>query len=344
MREILKIIKPYDAGIFSEGEVINLSSNENPYEPSEEVKRAYLSALTKINRYPDAGYPKLKKAISDYLCVEQDRISVGCGSSELISRVFDALIDDLDRVVVPMPSYSLYLLYAFLRDASVLTPIFKNYELDEGFFDDLNAKLTVVCSPNNPTGNTVKRKILEKIAENSEYLVIDEAYVEFSDESHIDFALELDNVIILRSFSKFFGLAGLRVGYAISSKEIASAIEKIRLPFAISVPAVEAAISAIRSIEYYEDLKKKIIAERERMFVELKKMGFEVLPSKANFLLTKTAGRDIADYLAKRGILVRKLENLLGLEGLYLRITIGKKDENDTLLATLRSYCCESAT
>lgn len=116
-------------------------------------------------------------------------------------------------------------------------------------------------------------------------MVIDEAYAEFSDENFLEFALEFDNVIILRSFSKFFGLAGLRIGYAISSREIANAIEKIRLPFAISAPAVEAAISAIGSIDYYEELKKKIISERERIFSELRRMGFEVLPSKANFCL-----------------------------------------------------------
>lgn len=337
MRGILKIIEPYDAGIFPEGEVINLSSNENPYEPSEEVKKAYINALTKIGRYPDASYSKLKKAISEYLGVEKERISVGCGSSELISRVFDALVEEADKVVIPMPSYSLYLLYAFLRNAIVLTPVFKNYELDESFFDEIDATLTVICSPNNPTGNTVRKKVVERIAENSKYLVIDEAYAEFSDENFLEFALEFDNVIILRSFSKFFGLAGLRIGYAISSREIANAIEKIRLPFAISAPAVEAAISAIGSIDYYEELKRKIISERERIFSELRRMGFEVLPSKANFLLVR-AEKDMAEFLKESGIVVRRIENVLGLDGVHLRITVGRENENDALLDTLRSY------
>ncbi|MEM4702001.1 MAG: histidinol-phosphate transaminase, partial [Archaeoglobaceae archaeon] len=292
--------------------------------------------------YPDASYSRLKLAISKYLNVEPDMISVGCGSSELISRVCEVLVEEMDKVVIPMPSYSLYMLYAFLRNASVVTPIFKNYELEVEAFEDLKAKLTIICSPNNPTGNTVGKKVVERIAENSEYVLIDEAYAEFSDESFVDFVTEFDNIIILRSFSKFFGLAGLRIGYAISSRDVAEAIEKIRLPFAISTTGLETAISAIESLDYYQQIKKEIVLERERVSSKLREMGFEVLPSKANFLLVKVDG-EVFDFLLKRGIVVRKIERVLGLEGSYLRITIGKKEENDALLDAIKSYSCESS-
>lgn len=338
----MRIINPYDAGVFPEGEVINLSSNENPYKPSKAVKKAYLDSMTKINRYPDASYSKLKIAISEYLGIEPERISVGCGSSELISRVCEVLVEELDRVVIPMPSYSLYLVYAMLREASISTPIFEKYEINPNFFEDLKPKLTIICSPNNPTGNTVKKDVVERILESSEYVLIDEAYAEFSDENFLNFVLEFDNVIVLRSFSKFFGLAGLRIGYAISNKEISDAIEKIRLPFAISSPGVEAAISAIKSIEYYIEVRNKIIMERERIFYELKKMEFEVFPSKANFLLVKVQN-DVFEFLKDKDVFVRRIDNLIGLEGRYLRITIGKKEENNVLIKFLRSYRCKSS-
>ncbi|MEM1578498.1 MAG: histidinol-phosphate transaminase [Archaeoglobaceae archaeon] len=338
MRNVLRIINPYEPGIFPEGEVINLSSNENPYEPSEAVKNAYMHSLSRINRYPDASYSKLKKAISDYTGVETERIAVGCGSSELISCICEALVEELDKVVIPMPSYSLYAIYAMLRNSSILMPVFENYELEANLFEEERPKLTILCSPNNPTGNVVEKKVVEKIAESSEFLVIDEAYAEFSEENLLAFALQFDNVIVLRSFSKFFGLAGLRIGYAIASKEIANAIEKIRLPFAISSPAVEVAISAIKSLDYYLELKKKIISERERVFMELKKLGLVVYPSKANFLLVKTTD-DLFELLLSKGIVVRNLINLIGLEGKYLRITIGRREENDALLNVLKLYC-----
>lgn len=343
MRSVLKIINPYDPGIIPEGEVVNLSSNENPYEPSEKVKKAFFEAAAKINRYPDASYSRLKKAISDFLGVEIERISVGCGSSEIISRVCDAIVEELDTVVVPMPSYSLYLLYAMLRGANLVTPIFRGYEIDSGIFEELRPKLSMICSPNNPTGNKVRKEVVEKIVECSEFVLIDEAYVEFSDEQLLNFALEFDNVIVLRTFSKFFGLAGLRIGYAISSGEIAEAIEKIRLPFAISSVAVEAAISAIESFEYYASIRNRIVEERERMARELRDLGLKVYPSYANFLLVEI-DRKAFDFLLNRGIVVRKVENFLGLEGAHLRITVGRREENDALIEALRSYLRESPT
>lgn len=343
MRNVLKIINPYDPGIFPEGEVINLSSNENPYEPSEAVKNAYMRSLSKINRYPDASYSKLKKAISDYTGVESERIAVGCGSSELIWCICEALIEELDKVVIPMPTYSLYTIYVMLRNSSILMPVFENYELKPDFFEEERPKLTILCSPNNPTGNVVEKRVVEKIAESSEFLVIDEAYAEFAEETLLELALQFDNLIILRSFSKFFGLAGLRIGYAIASKEVANGIEKIRLPFAISSPAVEVAISAIKSLDYYIELKKKIISERERVFREIKKLGLTVYPSKANFLLVK-ATDDLFEFLLSKRIVVRNLVNLFGLEGKFLRITIGRKEENDELLKLLELYCSYTST
>lgn len=336
MRGVVKFINPYDAGVFPEGEVILLNSNENPYEPSEEVKKVYLESLSKINRYPDASYQKLKKAISDYLGVELENIAVGCGSSELISRVCDVVVEELDKVAIPMPSYSLYLTYAMLRDSSLLLPVFKDYKITPEFFEEEKPKLSIICSPNNPTGNTVDRKIVERIAESSEFVLIDEAYAEFAKRNLLDLFHEFENVIILRSFSKFFGLAGLRIGYAIARKDLAEALEKVRLPFAIPTPGVATAISALKSLDYYLELRNKIVEERERVFHKLKNLGIEVYESETNFLLFKSM-KSVFEKLFENKIVVRRLSGLIGLEGEFIRTTIGKREENDKLIQILES-------
>lgn len=340
MRNVVRIINPYDAGLFPEGDVILLNSNENPYEPSEEVKKAYIESLSRLNRYPDASYPKLKKAISEYTGFEVENIALGSGSSELISRVCEILVEELDKVAIPMPSYSLYLTYAMLRNASLLLPIYEGYSLTADFFEEEKPKLSIICSPNNPTGNTVERKIVERIAENSEYVLIDEAYAEFAEKNLLSLVHEFENVIVLRSFSKFFGLAGLRIGYAVASKEIAGALEKVRLPFAIPTPGVSTAIAAIKSLDYYMELREKIIRERERVSRELKRFGFEVFPSEANFVLFK-AGKEIFERLLTRKIVVRILSGFMGLKGDFIRMTIGKEEENDKVLEIL-SECSKT--
>ncbi len=342
MREVVRIINPYDPGLFPEdlpiedSKVIQLGSNENPYDPSDEVKKAYLEALREIRLYPHAGYRKLKEAISEYTGLSVENIAVGCGASELINCVCEALVEELDRVVIPVPSYTLYAIYAMLRNAALHFPFFENYRVRADGVVDLKPKLTFICSPNNPTGNTVDKKVIEEIAEGSEYVVVDEAYAEFSGKSCIDLVGEFDNLIVLRSFSKFFGLAGMRVGYALASKDIVEAIEKVRLPFAISYPAMRTAVAAIRSVKYYEEIRDRIVEERERLFSKLKEFDWlEPYPSEANFILVKVHKDGIVEKLASRGIIVRNVTGLMGLDGEHVRITVGKPEENDRLIEAL---------
>ncbi len=342
MREVVKIINPYDPGLFPEDlpikdlKVIQLGSNENPYDPSDEVKKAYLEALKDIRLYPHAGYIKLKEAISEYVGVEVKNIAVGCGASELINCVCQTLVEELDRVVIPVPSYTLYAIYAMLRNATLHFPFFENYKIKADEVVDLRPKLTFICSPNNPTGNTIDKRVVEEIAGGSDYVVVDEAYAEFSGKSCVDLVQDFDNVIVLRSFSKFFGLAGMRVGYALASKNIVEGLEKVRLPFAISYPAVRTAIAAIKSVKYYEKIRDRIVRDREDLFRKLKKFDWlEPYPSEANFILVKVHRDGIVEKLASRGIIVRNVTGLMGLEGEHVRITVGKPEENERLIEAL---------
>ena len=340
MRDVVRFINPYDPGLFPEDfpdrVMVNLASNENPYEPSEEVKNAYLRAVNGISRYPKADYARLKKAIAEYTGFDTENIAVGCGASELISCVCNVLLEELDRVVIPMPSYTLYSIYAMLRNASLSFPVFEGYMVDADAIAEEGAKLVFLCSPNNPTGNSLSRKVVEKVAENAEYVVLDEAYVEFADNSKLEMVEEFDNLIVLRSFSKFFALAGMRVGYAVCSRDIAEAIEKVRLPFGTSHPAVETAIAALISLDYYKEIRDKIVAERDRLIEELKKIEWlEVYPSEANFVLVKAMKEGVIEKLVERGFIVRDA-SIMGLEGLHVRITVGKREENDRLIETLK--------
>ncbi|WP_456478616.1 histidinol-phosphate transaminase [Geoglobus ahangari] len=331
MRRVVDFINEYDPGPFPEDfdrEVIQLASNENPYPPAENVIAAIKNRIFKINRYPSPYYRELKKAISEYTGFGVENIAVSSGASDIIRLVTDILLDPLDRVLVPMPSYTMYVMYSMLREASLETRVYEGYRID-GCYE--RGKLAFLCSPNNPTGNVVERKVIEEFLQNFEYVVVDEAYCEFSGTSCADLLEHYDNLIVLRSFSKFFGLAGMRVGYAIADEKVVRAIEKIRNPFSLSMLGQIAAVEALKSVEYYRRVAEIILSERERMRRELEKR-FYVYESSANFLLVKHDVPDIAERLMEEGVLVRDVTGLEGLDGPHFRVTVGRKEENDRFL------------
>ncbi|NOY10800.1 MAG: histidinol-phosphate transaminase [Archaeoglobi archaeon] len=331
MRRVVDFINEYDPGPFPEDfdrEVIQLASNENPYPPAENVIAAIKNSIFRINRYPSPYYRELKKAISEYTGFGVENIAVSSGASDIIRLVTDILLDPLDRVFVPMPSYTMYVMYSMLREASLETRVYEGYRID-GCYE--RGKLAFLCSPNNPTGNVVERKVIEEFLQNFEYVVVDEAYCEFSGISCADLLEHYDNLIVLRSFSKFFGLAGMRVGYAIADEKVVRAIEKIRNPFSLSMLGQIAAVEALKSVEYYRRVAEIILSERERMRRELEKR-FYVYESSANFLLVKHDVPDIAERLMEEGVLVRDVTGLEGLDGPHFRVTVGRKEENDRFL------------
>jgi len=345
MRPTIRIINPYDAGLFPEDlvrrgfdikKIIQLASNENPYPPPEEVVEAIKRSIEVASRYPQPGYRELKEGIAEYVGCSVENVVPAAGASELIKLVVDAVVEPLDRVVIPMPSYSYYALASMLRDASIIFPEFEGYRVQPELPD---GKLLFLCSPNNPTGNGIERGVVEEIVENfNGYVVLDEAYVEFSGKTCVDMVESHDNLIVLRTFSKFFGLAGLRVGYAVTSPEMASALEKIRSPFSISQPAYLAAIAALKRIDYFMEIKAKILKERERLREELSKF-FEIYPSDANFLLCKHSFAELASKLLEKGIIVRDVTGLMGLKGFHVRITVGREEENSRLIEAIEEIC-----
>lgn len=343
IRNVIRILNPYEAGNsakrLKKGYIV-LCSNENPYPPHPAVIDAIKQELGKVNRYPDPEYRELKVAIAEYLGVEVDQIAVGNGASEILGNICTAVLDVMDAVTIPIPSYTMYAILAMLRDASLNFVEYPYYRIDS---EDLiekagQSKLMFLCSPNNPTGNTIEN--LEYILSNFNGLVVlDEAYAEFSKENAIKLIDDYDNIVIVRTLSKFFGLAGLRIGYAVSKNlELIEALEKIRLPFCINNIAVRAAMAALENVEYYRRIRDKIVEEREKLVKELERFEqLEVFPSQANFLLVRVKDEiGLAKRLEEKGIAVRDVSGLMGLKGEHVRITIGREEENRTLVEALK--------
>ncbi len=352
VRGVIHIINPYDPGKFPEdisrrygipeAEVISLSSNENPFPPPDSVRKVYEQAYSKINLYPHPYYHDLKERISDYIGVDEELIAVGNGASELLKMICEVNLEAFDPVTIPIPGYTLYAILAMLMDASIRFVEFPKYKIDGDEVVKNDGKLIFLCSPNNPTGNLVPEKEIRKILKETEgTVVVDEAYVEFSERSHLHLLKKYENLMLVRSFSKFFSLAGLRVGYAVGNSEIIEAIEKVRLPFNISYISAIVAKACLDSLDYFKSMRDKIIRERKRVERELSKFNdLEVYPSDSNFILVKINREEnfetkFQESFERKGIILRNVTGLLGLEGIHFRITIGREDQNNKLLEVM---------
>lgn len=345
LRGILEILQPYEAGETLEG-VVRLGSNENPYPPPRDVLRELRRALRRVNRYPDASYRRLKEKLSTYTGVPASCISVGNGASEVLDNVCKIALNPMDRVVIPVPSYGMYAFLSMLREASLelveTEPRGFRVKAEDILGASGGAKLVFLCSPNNPTGRVIERRELIKIIEGTGALVVvDEAYYEFCGKTIADRVEEYENLVVVRSMSKFFGLAGLRLGYALSNPRVTRMLEKVRLPFNVSTPAERAAVKALENQGFYREILREIIEERRLLAREIGHIkGLRVFPSEANFLLVRLPcavnASELAEALLKEKVMVRNVSGVPGLKNNYLRITIGRKRENRRLLSVLK--------
>ncbi len=353
MRDVVRYVEPYDPGLFPQDiierygidrrSVINLASNESAFSPPARVVEAVQRALKSVNRYPDPKSRRLKAALSKAVGVDERQICVGAGATQLLDTACKIFLDPLDLVAMPVPTYSLYVHLAMLREArlELVETSPPDFSLDVDSFVERakDAKMTFICSPNNPTGSVVERAALEEIAESCHgVVVVDEAYADFTRQSACDLVQSHPNLIVIRSMSKYLSLAGLRVGYAVADEEVASTMEKVRLPFSVSSLAEEAAVAALSSSKHYERAKNRIVSERDWLLSRLKSLdGIEPVPSHANFILVKV-NRDVphlVELLGKKGVLIRDLAGVIGLHGHYVRITVGTRNENLGLLQHL---------
>ena len=323
--------------------IIKLDANENNYGTPPAVQRA-LASLSETHRYPDASQTDLRYVLSIYTGVPADYLLAGNGSDELLSFIAQVMLQPSDRILICPPTFSQYAFYARLKNCEVISvPRKADFSLDmDGIFTTLQThspKILYLDNPGNPTGFSIPLGDIAKLLALPVLIVLDEAYLEFTgSKSLIVEVPDRQNLVVLRTFSKWAGLAGFRVGYGAFPKWLGDALWQAKSPFNVTVPAMTAAIAALNEEKVLKSNIARIIADRDRLAAELNRFnGLSVYPSDANFLLVKVepsfgkSAVQISEHLKEQGILVRPFENLDSL-----RITIGKTDEMESLLGALR--------
>ncbi len=324
---------------------IKLDQNENPHEPPEALKKELyeLIASRPWSRYPPLETRELREALSRYTGVDPDGIVVGNGSNEIIQAIFMAVVSPGSKIVIPLPTFYIYHLIGKMMESEVIeVPLREDYTYDAKSFRDAciskGADIVIIVNPNNPTGCLFDRELIIEILEQTDGLiVIDEAYFEFSGETVADMIEHYSNLIVLRTFSKAFSMAGLRMGYALMAPEIAYEIDKVTLPYNLNFFTYAAALKTINYIETFREGINEIISERDRLYENMSSLdGVTVYPSKANFLLfeTKIAPREIFEELLDRGILIRNVSSYPMLSK-ALRVSVGLVEENNRFLEAL---------
>jgi histidinol-phosphate aminotransferase len=331
------------AGVPIEG-AIKLDGNENPYGCSPRVGRA-LADYPFYHIYPDAEQREVRKALAEYVGVDAAHIVAGAGSDELIDLILRLFLEPGDRVINCVPTFGMYPFCTEICGGKVTNvPREKSYAIDiEGIKQavDEKTKVIFVTSPNNPTGNITPQSDILELVRLGKMVVIDEAYYEFSGTTIAPMVPKHENLIVLRSFSKWAGLAGLRIGYGIFSTLITEQLLKIKQPYNINLAAHVALQESLADIEYLRDTVQKITSERERLFRKLGELEYlRPFPSQANFILfavDKGNARDVYEGLQKRGIFLRYFDTPLLKNS--LRVSVGKPEHTDALIEALKQMC-----
>lgn len=338
-RDNIARLKAYQPGFQPrEPGFIKLNTNENPYPPSPRALTAIReTADDHLRRYPDPASDRLREMIGEVYGFPIERIIVGNGSDELLSITLRGFAGEGDIVAYPTPSYSLFGVLARIQGARTI-----EYELDgefglpEAFFSG-PAAIKLIASPNSPTGTVYSIEVVRRLLEESEGLVVvDEAYVDFAEESCLPLLLDYPNLLISRTCSKSYSLAGGRVGYAFASEEIISGLMKVKDSYNLNAISAAAAEAALSDREYFFETAEKIILERERLRKTLSGLGFSIFPSGANFLLCRAPegkAEEIYTALLERKILIRWFDTARLRE--FLRISIGTPEEMDILTGAI---------
>ena len=353
IRETVKRFKPYEwepnneaisaeVGISPE-KIIRFDTNTSPFTPSKllsELGRK-LSSL-KVNEYPDTSYISLREALSKYAGVSIEQISVTNGADEALDIIAKTLVDPGTTVLVSVPTYSMYRITTEIMGGKVVS-VFRRGDLSDDVGAIINAaegaRAVFLCSPNNPTGNLTKRStVLRLLREVNAPIIVDEAYFEFCGKTVADLVAKNENLIVVRTLSKAFGLASVRVGYIIATSETVNILNRVRPPNSLGIMSTTLAQAALREVEYMEKNRALIIRERERLREALKELGkIYVYPSEANFFLVRfkyLSGSEVYRRLLRLGIVTRDVSDLPLLKN-CLRLTVRTPEENDKLLEAL---------
>jgi len=339
-RESIEKAKPYEPGIQpAAAGVVKLNTNENPYPPSPEVIKAIAGiSAEQLRRYPDPMGGAFRRAAADLNGIEPEWIMCCNGGDDLLRMAFSAFCDKKRACAYPVPTYSLYPVLAKVQNCRAIeVPFDDEYNLPAKLAKT-GAALTIVCNPNAPSGTFIAAGELASLADELKgVLLVDEAYVDFAQTDCAGLVRDFDNVVVLRSMSKGYSLAGMRFGYAIARPELIAGLMKVKDSYNVDAVAIEAATAAIKDQKYFKENVEKVKTERTRLTEQLRNLGFGVPDSFSNFVLAQCrngGAADVYEKLAGRNIFVRyfsypRLED-------KLRITVGTPEQNDKLLAALK--------
>jgi histidinol-phosphate aminotransferase len=320
--------------------VVKLDANESPYGPSPRALEALAGGYS-AHRYPDPDQRAIRAALATRHGIDADCIVAGAGSDEIIDLLFRAFVEPGDHVVIASPTFGMYAFDAELHGAEVVdVPLRDDWSVDAEALVEAarGAKLVCIPSPNNPTGGVLPREVAEAIGDTGALLVVDEAYIEFSHaESLVARAAAGAPLVALRTFSKWGGLAGLRMGYGVMPKALVQTLMLIKQPYGVNVAAEAAALASLEDVALLDERACQLAGERDRMAGLLGATGWiEPAPSEANFVLCRLLRSDattMREALRRRGIFVRTFDHPRLLD--HVRISAGRPEDTDRLLAAI---------
>lgn len=304
------------------------------------VCRKVLTKLAKsdLSQYPTLHSDDLRNALAKKYRYKPENFNIGNGSDGLLDLIFKAFINPGDSVISPTPSFSMYNFFATSHLGRAVTVKLKdNLQLDAKKMIDAGGKITIICNPNNPTGKCFEEKDIYYILENAKGIVlIDEAYAEFSRKSYIGEIKNYNNLIITRTFSKAYGLASIRVGYAVADERTIEILDRIKPPYCLNILSETIAAEALKSNAFLNKTIKIIESEKREMYKKLRAIGTNPYPSDANFILVKLPvnSKTFCKKLEKEGILIKDVGGLPLLEN-HVRITVGTKTQNKLLIGKM---------
>ncbi len=350
-RKSIENVNPYVPGkseeeikkMYNLDRVVKIASNENPYGASKNVKNANIELL--YNIYPDNYVTNLRNKLSLKYNIDKDNLAFGNGSVEIIQMLSRILLDDGDNIIAEIPSFSSYFSEAMIQGASIKTISYdENYSFDLAKIIDLidnNTKMIYITNPNNPLGTIVTESeinnFLDRVPKNI-LVVVDEAYAEFVRDNNykscIDLIKKYSNVCVLRTFSKAYGLAALRIGYIVASKEVVNELEKVRVPFNVSTLAQKCAEIALEDSKHIECVREKIHKTIDYMYQELDRNNIEYIKTQANFIMINVnkSSRGVVQKLLEKGFIVRDGFPLMDT---WIRVSIGTQEEMQDFMSAL---------
>ena len=328
--------------------IIKLGSNENPLGPSKKAVEAIKENLHLISQYPETNLEELKEKVALYSGVDSSNIIMGGdGADEILDVLGKTLIEPGDEFIVPLPSY---MYYEFTLKIHGGVPVYAKWDMEKNRLDvdsiisslSEKTKIIFLCTPNNPSGTLIDKEDIKRVLESTDALIVaDEAYFEFSEVNNVDLLKDYDNLLLLRTFSKVFGLSGMRIGYAISNPEFIEYMHRVKPVFSLTKLSYVAASAVLDDEEY---IKKSIeigIQSREFLYENMSKSDkLEVYPSKSNYLLvgvekTGMTSSEFAEELLKRGVIVRDCASFKGLDDYWVRVSVGTMEDDARFIEIL---------